>query len=138
MNQHERDVLTIMKPVRDGQRTRAEAAELLRLGVRQVRRLQRELEAGGDGAVVHGLRGKPSNRKADDALRVAVLAAYKARYCDFGPTLAREKLAEVEKLQVGRETLRRWLVEAGLRERRRARGVQPGISPRRRPPRWHK
>jgi len=131
MSQHERDILTIMKPVLDGERTQAKAAELLRLGVRQVRRLQRKLEAGGDGAVVHGLRGRPSNRKADDALRVAVLAAYEARYCDFGPTLAREKLAEVEKLEVGRETLRRWLVEAGLWERRRARGPHRSRRPRR-------
>jgi hypothetical protein len=131
MSQHERDILTTMKPVLDGERTQAKAAELLGMSVRQVRRLHRKLEAGGDGALVHGLRGRPSNRKSDDALRAAVLAAYRARYSDFGPTLACEKLAEVEKLKVGRETLRRWLIEADLWERRRARGPHRSRRPRR-------
>lgn len=131
MSQHERDVLTTMKPVLDGTRTQAEAARLLDMSVRQVRRIQRRLEERGDGGVVHGLRGKPSNRKADDALRECVLAAYGARYADFGPTLAREKLAEVEELKVGRETLRRWLVEAGLWERVRVRGPHRSRRPRR-------
>lgn len=59
MSQSERDVLKIMHPVLSGERTRAEAA-LLGLTVRQVRRIQRKLEQGGDTAIVHGLRGKPS------------------------------------------------------------------------------
>lgn len=56
-----------MQPVLRGERTQAEAARLLELGVRQVRRIQRRLEADGDRAAVHGLRGRPSNwRKAED------------------------------------------------------------------------
>jgi hypothetical protein len=131
MSQHERDVLTIMRPVLDGKRSQAEAARLLQLSVRQVRRLQRNLEACGDAAVVHGLRGKPSNRKADDDLRASVLAAYRDRYADFGPTLAQEKLAQVEGLKLGRETLRRWLIEEGLWQRRRRRAPHRSRRPRR-------
>src|SRR3954453_9918904 len=94
MSQRERDVLKIMHAVLSGERTQAEAARLLRLSTRQVRRLQRKLEAHGDPALVHGLRGQPSNHRCDAALRQAVLKAYRRDYADFGPTLASEKLAE--------------------------------------------
>lgn len=75
MSQRERDILKVMQPVLTGERTQAKAAELLEITVRQVRRLQRKLEAGGDGAIVHGLRGKPSNHQPDDALRRKALEA---------------------------------------------------------------
>src|SRR5207244_11876507 len=95
----------------------AEAAPLLKRSARQVRRIRRKLEAGGDAALVHGLRGRPSNHRHEPALRQKVLTAYRARYPDFGPTLACEKLA-AEGLHIGAETLRRWLLAAGLWERR--------------------
>ncbi len=130
MSQRERDVLKVMQPVLDSQRTQAEAARLLKRSVRQVRRIQRKLEAGGDAALVHGLRDKPSNHQLDAELRRKILKAYRARYPDFGPTLAREKLA-TEGLHVGVETLRRWLLDAGLWERRRHRDPHRSRRPRR-------
>lgn len=130
MSQRERDVLKVMQPVLDGERTQAEAARLLRLSARQVRRIQHKLRAGGDAALVHGLRGKPSNHRRDPALRRGVLKAYRARYPDFGPTLAAEKLA-AEGLHVGAETLRRWLLAEGLWERRRHRDPHRSRRPRR-------
>src|SRR5262245_25201536 len=87
MSQKERDVLKIVHGVLAGERTQAEAARLLGLDVRQVRRIQRKLEAGGDAALVHGLRGRPSNHQPDLRLKQAVLEAYRQRYADFGPTL---------------------------------------------------
>src|SRR5262249_61941974 len=95
MSQHERDTLTILRPVLRGERTQAEAARRLGLSVRQVRRLQRRLEARGDAAVIHGLRGRPSNRRLAPAFRRKVLDAYRQRFADFGPTFACEKLAEL-------------------------------------------
>jgi hypothetical protein len=53
--------------------------ELLGLPVRQVRRLQRKLQRDGDAALVHGLHGKPSNRRLKPELRQQVLAAYRER-----------------------------------------------------------
>ena len=120
MSQKERDVLKILHGVLQGERTQAAAADLLGLSARHVRRLQRRLEAGGDRALVHGLRGRPSNHRADPALRHAALEAYRQRYADFGPTFACEKLAD-EGLRVGPQTLRRWLIAAGLWQRRRRR-----------------
>ena len=93
MSQKERDVLKVMHAVLRGERSQAEAARLLRLCVRQIRRLQRKLEAHGDQALVHGLRGQPSNHRSDPAFRRKVLQAYRRSYADFGPTFACEKLA---------------------------------------------
>lgn len=53
MSQRGRDILKIMHPVLRGQRTQAEAARLLKLTVRQVRRIQRKLEGDEDQALVH-------------------------------------------------------------------------------------
>jgi hypothetical protein len=130
MSQRERDVLKVMQPVLDGDRTQVEAARLLQLSTRQVRRIQQKLEGDGDAALVHGLRGKPSNHRHDPALRHQVVRAYRRRYSDFGPTLASEKLA-AEGLAVGVETLRRWLLAEGLWERRRHRDPHRRRRPRR-------
>jgi hypothetical protein len=94
MSQQERDVLKVMQQVLAGTLTQVEAARLLRLSTRQVRRLRRRLEAEGDQAVVHRLRGRPSNRRIGDAPRQKILAAYRRDYPDFGPTFASAKLAE--------------------------------------------
>lgn len=130
MSQRERDVLAIMRGVLSGERSHAEAARLLKRSLRQIRRLKRKLETKGDGALVHGLRGKPSNHRHEPTLRRQVLKAYRARYRDFGPTLACEKLAE-EKLVVDAETLRRWLLDEGLWERKRRRDPHRSRRPRR-------
>jgi hypothetical protein len=121
MNQAERDVLKTMGPVLKGDRTQAEAARLLKLSVRQVRRLQRRLESEGDGAVVHRLRGQPSNRRLEEAVKAQVLRVYREQYAGFGPTLAAEKLAETHGLAVAKETLRQWLLAEGLWSRQRRR-----------------
>src|SRR5262249_181831 len=113
MSQKERDVLKIMHGVLHGERPQPEAAGCLHPSVRHVRRLQRKLQASGDHALIHGLRGRPSNHRLDGALRQAVLAAYRRHYADFGPTLASEKLAE-QGLFVGPQTLRRGLTAEGL------------------------
>ena len=130
MSQRERDRLAVLRGVSSGDRTRADAARLLKLSVRQVRRLLFKVKARGDGALVHGLRGKPSNRSREASLRRRVLKAYRKKYSDFGPTLACEKLAD-DGLSVGVETLRRWLLAEGLWERKRRRDPHRSRRPRR-------
>jgi hypothetical protein len=49
-----------------------------------------------------------------------ILGEVQRRYRDFGPTLAREHLAR-QGLRVSRETLRQWLIQAGLWKPRRQR-----------------
>src|SRR5438128_6313702 len=94
MSQRERDRLRVLHSVLEGQRTQVEAARLLRLTPRQVRRLLQRLQEGGDAALVHGLRGRPSNHRKDAKLRRRVLQLYRKDYPDFGPTFAAEKLRE--------------------------------------------
>src|SRR3954465_2161863 len=88
----------------------------------EVFRVLEAVRGGGAGGLVSRRRGRPSNRRHPDAVREAALAAIRERYADFGPTLAAEKLAEVNDLRLGRETVRRWMAEAGLRVPRKERG----------------
>jgi hypothetical protein len=113
MSQRERDRLKIMGPVLTGERTQGEAARLLKRTERQVRRLQRRLEAAGDAGIVHGLRGRPSNRRHDEAFRRRVVEACRGVLATLGPTMASEKLAGMG-LAVPKETLRRWWLEESL------------------------
>ena len=130
MSQHERDVLAVMNRVLLGERTQSEAAGLLHLSERQVRRIQRRLETEGDGAVVHRLRGRPSNRQLSGKLREQVLEVYQEELSDFGPTLASEVLEE-RGLIVSPDTLRRWLTASGLWQRHRRRDQHRSRRPRR-------
>jgi hypothetical protein len=85
-----------------------------------VRRLLLRLQEQGDRAVIHGLRGRPSNRKFAVSFEQKVLARIRQRYADFGPTLAAEHLAK-EGLPVSRETLRKWMTQAAFWRPRRQR-----------------
>ena len=97
------------------------AADVAGCSLRQLQRLVRRVRQEGPPGIVHRLRGRRSNRRHPATLRQRILALYQAHYEDFGPTLAREKLAERHRLALGRETLRRWLVAAGLWQGRRQR-----------------
>ena len=75
MSQRDRDRLKVMDSVLNGKRTQVQAAGLLGRSVRQVRRLQRRLEAEGDVGVVHRLRGRVSNARKGNSFRCQALAA---------------------------------------------------------------
>jgi hypothetical protein len=70
---------------------------------------------------VSGRRGRPSNRCYPTALRADVIGIIRERYSDFGPTLAAEKLAELHDIHLAHETVRQWMIVAGLWRDRRAR-----------------
>ena len=53
----------------------------------------------GDGGVIHKLRGRPSNRRVEQAVRSEALRLYRQRYAGFGPTLAMQKLADEHELE---------------------------------------
>jgi len=88
---------------------------------RAVRKLLVRIELEGDGGVVHRLRGKASNRRLPESLRTRAVKLVKVKYRDFGPTLACEYLAKEDGVEVSKETLRQWLMAAGLRRGRRRR-----------------
>ncbi len=90
-----------------------EAAEILSLSGRQIRRIVKRIRCEGDRGIVHQSRGRPSNRRTHDKVKDKVIRLYRAQYKDFGPTLASEKLSERDGIGISDETLRRWLLEAG-------------------------
>ena len=114
----------VVQQVLDGRMRQRQAAEVVGRSIRQVRRWVQRVRRAGPAGLVHRLRGTPSNRRLPATLKARVLARYRARYADFGPTLAQEKLHERDRLTVSRETLRQWLREAGLWQRQRRAGRQ--------------
>jgi hypothetical protein len=115
MSQKERDRLVLLHQVVEGQLSMAEGARRAGLGTRQFRRLCRRFEAEGDRALVHGLRGRSSNRRLDPELREKALArAREPLYQDFGPTLLSEHLARDPTIGfVHPHTLRLWMIQDG-------------------------
>ena len=120
MSAKERERLKIFLRVKRGELQQKEAAALCRLDYRYLRRLYQRYCKQGDRGLVHQGRGRPSNRARSTEFKAAVLARYQERYPDFGPTLAAEKLT-LDGLVVDHETLRHWLMKAGLWQRRRKR-----------------
>jgi len=115
MNQRERDKLEWLKRVRDGVATQRFVASKMGVTDRWVRKLLVQMEQRGDAVVVHGLRGRASNRKIADDLRSKALAILaQPEWQDFGPTFASEQLRKRHGIGVGKETLRGWMMEAGI------------------------
>jgi hypothetical protein len=115
MTQADRDRLVALKKAQKGLITQGEAAAELRLSVRQVQRLLNGLQDKGDKAVVHGLRGRPSNRKIEEKVeREAVEILSDAVYAGFGPTLAAEYLGKKHSIEASKETVRQWMMRGKL------------------------
>ena len=115
MSQQERDWLDWLKRARDGKMTQREAAERMEVSERWVRTLLKRMRKQGDAVVVHGLRGRPSNRKLSaETQRQAMAILKQPDWHDFGPTFAAEQLGKQHQIQVGKETLRRWMIQAEL------------------------
>lgn len=77
----------------------SEAAELLGMTVRHIRRLKKKVAKFGIKALAHGNRGKLGNRGLPDKEKKEIADLIKRKYPDFGPTLATEKLAELDKIE---------------------------------------
>jgi len=139
MSRKDRDRLKVLHEVRKRHITQVQAGKELAISPRWVRELLRRMKARGDQAVVHGLRGKRSNRRLPETMKARAVKLFREQkqarqWHDYGPTLAAEELAE-HGLQVGKETLRKWLLQAGLWKARRARVERAHIWRRRRA-RW--
>ena len=114
MTQRERDRLVVLKKAQKKLITQKQAAAELNVSERHVRRLLKELKGQGDKAVIHGLRGRPSNRRLNPPLRERIVEILSQdAYRDFGPTSASEELAKNHQIQIGREALRQLLIATG-------------------------
>jgi transposase len=121
MSQTDRDRLVALKKAKDKKMTQRQAAEELNISERQVRRLLAKLRKGGDKAILHGLRGRSNRKIRDQAKQQAIQMLSGGLYKGFGPTLASEYLVKKQKLKVSKETVRKWMREAGLWRSRKQR-----------------
>ena len=91
-----------------------DAARLLKLSLRQTKRLKAKAKQGGLKALIHAGRGKPSNRKIPSKEREAIANIIKRRYHDFKPTFASEKLAQNHNIKRDPKTIRRIMIDEYL------------------------
>lgn len=105
-----------IKRVISGEITQVRAAVNLGISARHMRRLVRRFKANGEKGLIHGLRGKPSNRRIDEGVKEEIIDVYAERYKGFSLTLAAEKMLETDLIKVNRESLRQMLLPVGLWE----------------------
>ncbi|MCH7761787.1 helix-turn-helix domain-containing protein, partial [candidate division TA06 bacterium] len=117
-----RRLKVIEKVIERGIRQR-EAASILSLSERQVRRIVKRVRKEGEREIIHRLRSKASNRRFSTNVKGKAIRRYQEKYIGFGPTLAQEKLLERDNIRISKETLRKWLIEEHLWERHRKRNV---------------
>lgn len=96
----------LIKKVINQELNGSQAAELLNLTVRHTRRLKARVVKDGIKGLVHGNRGKSGNRRLAEKERKKIAELIKRKYPDFGPTLATEKLIELDKIERSRGAIR--------------------------------
>jgi len=119
MTQEELRRLHIVHKVLDKKLKQTEAAEKLDLSYRQIKRITKRIKEEGDKGIAHRTRGQSSHNKMPDEVKNKVITLCRGKYKGFGPTLASEKLFEIEKIRLSDETLRNWLIEKSLWQRKR-------------------
>jgi hypothetical protein len=112
LSEKEMDRLCVLRQAKDRQLTQEEAGMRLELSSRQIRRLLKRTEQCGSQGIKRRKAG--GNRTFPADFKVSVMEVVKTTYADFGPPFAAEKLLEREGLRINRETLRQWMIEAGL------------------------
>jgi len=125
MSASERDRSHVVREVIEHRLSQREASERLGISVRQVKRLLRCWRRQGDAGLVSHQRGRASHNRLPETLRTQIMALLRDKYPDFGPTLAAEKLLELDGIKVSRETIRQMQATSGLwkPKRRRVRRV---------------
>lgn len=114
MSQKDLKRLHVIRKAIDKQIKQHEAADLLELSQRQVRRLVKRVREESDKGIIHRSRGKEPHRAIADKIKQKVFGLCKGIYAGFNPTLASEKLFERDKIRISRETLRQWFITEGM------------------------
>jgi transposase len=121
MGQKELHRWHLMKMVEVGKITLKEASEKIGVSYRQGKRIRRAIRDRGMKGLVHGNRGRPSERRLGEELRQRVLALAKGKYGAFNDTHLSEFLAKEEGIVLSREMVRRLRRGAGMGPKRRRR-----------------
>ena len=121
MSTKEINRLEVMKQLEEKRKTQKEAAKILDLSERQVKRLWKRYREKGAEGLISKRRGKPSNNRMADETRQAVVNWLHSHYADFGPTFACEKLVEKHGLKVSVGSVRKIMITEELWRPKKAR-----------------
>lgn len=124
MSTKELSRLAVMKRLDEKRLRQKEAAQMLGVGVRQVKRLLRRYRGDGAAGLVSKRRGKASNNQLDEKIRQKALKLLQGKYRGFGPTLAHEKLVERDGLRISDESVRQVMIAEGLWKPKKVRKTQ--------------
>ena len=119
MSTKELDRLKIMDQLSQKLITQRQAADILGVSARQIRRLVREYKIHGPKGIVSKKRGKASNRSLPIYKVELAKALIEQKYVNFGPTLAHEKLAQLHGLEMSVSSIRSLMIANGLWNERR-------------------
>jgi transposase len=114
MSGSERERAHVVRQALEHRLGQREASERLGISVRQFKRLVRCWREDGDAGLVSRQRGQASHNQLAAGHRTRISGLLKEQYHDFGPTLAAEKLLELDGIEVSRETIRQLQVGLGL------------------------
>ena len=130
MSPAERERAFVIRQIAEGRLSLGQGAERVCVSLRHLKRLVRAWRAKGDAGLVSRQRGRVSPLRLAGPARARIEALLRGKYPDFGPTLAAEKLAELDGITVSRETVRRLQAGLGLwrpKQRRAKRVHQPRL-----------
>jgi transposase len=119
MSGKELSKLEVMQRLKEKRLKQREAGEMLGVSVRQVKRLYKAYREKGIEGLISKRRGRESNHRLKREVVQKVLDLVKSKYHDFGPTLAHEKLVEVEGLKISDESVRKIMITEGIWKVRR-------------------
>lgn len=114
MSKKELTRLEVMERLEKKTMKQREAAQLLGMSIRHVKRLLRAYRLGGAAGLITKRRGRPSNNRISEEVEQEATDLIYSKYADFGPTLAHEKLTERHGLKLSRETVRQLMIREGL------------------------
>jgi hypothetical protein len=120
MSKKEINKLEVMQKMSEKRINQKEAADILKLSTRQIKRLWKAYQKEGAKGIVSKRRGKVSNNRLDVSVKQRGVDLIYEKYADFGPTLAHEKLTEEHHLKLSRESVRQIMIEEKIWKPKRA------------------
>lgn len=120
MSNKELSRLEVMHKLQDRVVTQYQAADILGLSSRQIRRLWKAFKKSGPQGLISKKRGAPGNHTLPVEVKKEALGLILEKYSDFGPTLAQEKLTCAHGLKISVGSVRNLMISTGIWKSKRA------------------
>lgn len=124
MSSKELSRLEIMEKLSAGALNQQQAADTLRISVRQVKRIWKAFKMDGARGLISKKRGREGNHRLSEEVKIKALRLISEKYIDFGPTLAHEKLTQCDELQLSIGTVRGLMITHGIWKPKKAKRVR--------------